>query len=100
MLYSIRWEKLPFSAPVVAGGRPTYEPNIIHVKITFLDESGQQVQATRPYEQWIGVYTNHVEKVIETLEHHFPDCKPIRYTYVGNTRKMLPYFESRLLKNR
>ncbi|GBN19742.1 hypothetical protein AVEN_261814-1 [Araneus ventricosus] len=90
MLFSIRWEKIP---------RPTgpYEPHVIHVKTTFLDENGQSTHVIRRYEEWIGVCTNRIEKVVRALEESFPDC-PVRPVYLGRARKILPYFETRLHK--
>lgn len=90
MLYSIRWEKV---VPVF--NKKSYEPHIIQVKTTFLDESGQINQVTRKYEEWIGVCTNHIDKVVESIRENFPNC-PVRHVSLGSTRKILPYFESRL----
>ncbi|GBN19808.1 hypothetical protein AVEN_267430-1 [Araneus ventricosus] len=90
MWYSIRWEKVP---------RPPgcYEPHIIHVKTTFLDEEGQMISVTRLYEEWIGVCTNRIDKIVSVLQESFPNC-PVRYVCLGQVRKILPYLEQRFHK--
>lgn len=90
MLYSIKWEKIPRPAGC-------YEPHVIHVKTTFLNEEGQTTSATRLYEEWIGVCTNNIEKIISILNDSFPNSF-LRYVYLGEVRKLLPYLEQRFQK--
>lgn len=87
--FSIRWEK------VVPEKNKRYEPHIIHVRTTFLDATGKVLQVTRQYEEWLGVCTNRIDKVVEALNKHFPNCQ-VRYVPMGTRRKVLPYFPKRL----
>lgn len=89
MRYSIGWETIPKPK------KRFYEPDVIHVKTTFLDENGQVSFVTRKYREWLGVCTRRIDKVVAALRRSFPNC-PISYTLLGTTRKILPYFESRL----
>lgn len=90
MLYSVRWEKITHPPD-------RYEPHVIRVKTTFLDERGQLTSVTRLYEEWIGVCTNHIDKILSTLRESFPNC-PVRHVYMGQVRKILPYLEQRFHK--
>lgn len=85
--YSVRWEKLEPAR---------HDPiNVITVQITCLDESGQQIQFIKKYKEWLGVCTNHIDKVIQTLQEHFPRSK-VTHVPMGKRRRVLPYFPTRL----
>lgn len=87
MYYSIRWERVQT------------RKNIIQVRITFLDEEGQERSVLKVYEGWIGVCTNCIDKVVQSIQHHFPGQK-VLYKRLGNAKKILPYFEDRLARGK
>lgn len=90
----MRWEKV-----VPPRQKNKYTPHIIQIKTTFLDQEGNLVDYVKHYEEWLGVCTNNIKRVIQNIQLHFPNC-PVRYTYLQHTRKILPYFESRLLSGK
>lgn len=87
MYYSIRWERLR-----------TFK-NIQQIQITFLNEEGQEHSVVKLYEGWIGVCTNRIDKVVQSIQHHFPGHK-VLYQRLGDAKKILPYFEDRLARGK
>ncbi|GBL69979.1 hypothetical protein AVEN_43427-1 [Araneus ventricosus] len=55
------------------------------------------ISVTRLYEEWIGVCTNRIDKIVSVLQESFPNC-PVRYVCLGQVRKILPYLEQRFHK--
>lgn len=87
MYYSIRWERIQARF------------NIIRVRVTFLDEQGRQHTIQKYYEEWIGVCTRHIERVVQAIQLHFPGSR-VLYQRVGEAKKILPYFEERLARGK
>lgn len=87
-MYSIRWEKVPTSGKRKIG-------NFITVQVTCLDAGGEKHVFKREYEDWIGVCTSRIEKVVQKCLRFFPGIR-VRYELLGRAQKILPYFEKRL----
>lgn len=85
MYYSIHWQRIQA------------RHNIIRVRVTFLDERGQRHQIEKYYEEWIGVCTRHIQRVVRAIQFHFPGSR-VCYEQVGEAKKILPYFEERLAR--
>lgn len=73
--------------------------SIIEIEITFLDQEGNYVKKIKYYEDWIGVCTNNIDKVVGALKEFFPRNN-VLYQEIGNAKKILPYFQDRLAKNK
>lgn len=83
MFYSFLWE------------RTSNNHNGCQIRTTFLTEEGRSYQIERHWEDWIGVCTSRIDRVLASFHTHFPGhC--VRYETLGTTRKILPYFEQRL----
>lgn len=87
MYYSIRWECL------------STRINTSQIRITFLDEAGKLHEEVKYYEGWLGVCTDHIDRVLEAIRHHFPGIRVLAEP-LGDTKKILPYFEERLEKGK
>lgn len=87
MYYSIHWERI------------RTRNNIIQVRVTFLNEQGQRHIIEKYYEEWIGICTNHIERVVQSIRFHFPGSK-VLHQQVGEAKKILPYFEDRLARGK
>ena len=87
MLFSIDWKLLK-----------RYK-NLIKIQITFLDEEGRCEQKTKFYEEWIGVCTNKIDNVVSAIKQAFPG-HDVSYQQLGKAKKVLPYFEDRLTRNK
>lgn len=86
MYYSIYWQRIQT------------RNNIIQVRVNFLNEQGQRHIIEKYYEEWIGICTNHIERVVQAIQFHFPGCRVLTQ-HVGEIKKILPYFEERLARN-
>ena len=87
MYYSVRWECI------------STRINIAEVRITFLDEAGKLHEETKFYEGWMGVCTNHIDRILKAIYYHFPGVKLVA-KLLGDAKKILPYFEERLEKGK
>lgn len=87
-MYSIYWERLKCS-----------KNNLLQVQVTLLDESGKVHQVCRQYQEWIGICTNKIDQVVEKIKHHFPGHH-VSYVPLGKAKKILPYFEDRLVSGK
>ncbi|GBN65582.1 hypothetical protein AVEN_112021-1 [Araneus ventricosus] len=72
--------------------------NFITVQITCLTANGKMCTFYRRYEEWIGVCTGNIRRVVRKMKVCFPGCR-VRYERLGNKlyKKVLPYFEERLI---
>ena len=86
--YSVRWECVS-----------TDKNNVSEILIHFLNEAGVLHHETKHYRGWIGVCTNHIDRVLESIRYHFPG-KDVSAEFLGHTKKILPYFEERLKKGK
>lgn len=87
MYFSIHWRRLQ------------YHENINKIEITFLDQEGNCERIIKYYEDWIGVCTNNIDKLVCAIKESFP-CHKVLYRKIGSAKKILPYFEDRLAKNK
>lgn len=87
MYFSINWNRL------------RRRNCIIEVEITFLDPDGNCEKKVKYYEDWIGVCSNNIDKLVCAIKECFPHHN-VLYQEIGNAKKVLPYFEDRLAKNK
>ncbi|GIY97205.1 DNA polymerase [Caerostris extrusa] len=90
MLYSIGWIRQPCKFQ-----KQSKTPNVIDITTTFLDERGRVISKTFKYEEWLGVCTSRINRVIEQFKANFPN-HTFHYELLGESKKILPYFEQRL----
>lgn len=88
LYYSIHWECL------------STRGNFTQIRTTFLDEAGHTHTRVTLYEGWIGVCTRHIDRVLDAVRHHFPGHRVRAHLLLDQARKILPYFERRLDRQR
>lgn len=87
MYFSISWRCLQ------------HRCGFVDVEITFIDQEGNCDKKIKYYEDWIGVCTNNIDGLVYAIKESFPRHN-VLYRKIGNAKKILPYFEDRLAKNK
>lgn len=94
-VFTFRWKRATF-VPARKRKLGDAKANLVQLQIDALDESGRVHHFKRTFEEWIGVCTSRIEKVIESFETHFPGKSFRAVLLLPKCTKVLPYFEKRL----